>query len=172
MKEFHMPAPTTVTALVIRIQESFERFLQATAPLREDELLEPRLQGGWSVKDVLAHLAWWDQWLLYTIPLKDQSGPARRPPPLFDEIPIDGRWADRMNARVYEFNRTRELSEIQAESEAARRDVLQLVQSFSDTDVFDAEGLSAVLGQPAAPLLLGIYEHYEEHAHAIERLYN
>jgi uncharacterized damage-inducible protein DinB len=167
-----MTPPTTVAALVIRIQAAFDRFLQATAALHADELLAPRLPGGWSVKDVLAHLAWWDQWLLYTFALSARPMPDRRPPPLFDEIPTDGQWADRMNARVYEFNRTRELSEIQAAFEAARQGVLQLVQSLSDADVFDADGLSAVLGQSAAPLLLGIYEHYEEHAHAIEQLYD
>jgi hypothetical protein len=166
-----MTPPTTVAALVVRIQAAFDRFLQATAPLRVDELLEPRLPDGWSVKDVLAHLAWWDQWLLYIIPLSDRSGSVRRPPPLFDEIPADGRWADQMNTRVYQLNRRRDLSEIQAEFETARRSVLQLVQSLSDADVFDADGLSAILEQPAAPLLLGIYEHYEEHAHAIEQLH-
>jgi len=167
-----MAPPTTVAALVVRIQAAFDRFLQATAALHGDELLAPRLPGGWSVKDVLAHLAWWDQWLLYTFALSARPLPACRPPPLFDEIPTDGQWADRMNARVYEFNRTRELSEIQAEFEAARQGVLQLVQSLSDADIFAADGLSAVLGQPAAPLLLGIYEHYEEHAHMIEALYD
>jgi hypothetical protein len=166
-----MAEPTTVADLCTRIEASFERFLQAIAPLQEDALLEPRLPGGWSIKDVLAHLAWWDQWLLYTIPLSDQPGAARRPPPLFDQIPADGQWADRMNTQVYEFNRTRALPEIQAEFEAARGAVLQLVQSVSDADVFDADGLSARIGQPVAPLLLGIYEHYEEHAHAIEQLY-
>ena len=167
-----MAAPTTVAALVIRIQAAFERFLPAIGRLSEDQLLDPCLPGGWSVKDVLAHLAWWDQWLLYTFALSARPMPDHRPPPLFDEIPTDGQWADRMNARVYEFNRTRELAEIQAEFEAARQGVLQLVQSLSDPDIFAADGLSAVLGQPAAPLLLGIYEHYEEHAHMIEALYD
>jgi len=167
-----MTAPTTAAALVVRVQAAFDRFLQAIADLHADELLVPRLPGGWSVKDVLAHLAWWDQWLLYIFALKARPIPAHRPPPLFDEIPTDGQWADRMNARVYEFNRTRGLSEIQAEFEAARQGVLQLVQSLSDADIFAADGLSVVLGQPAAPLLLGIYEHYEEHAHAIEALYD
>ena len=167
-----MAAPTTVAALVIRIQAAFERFLPAIGRLSEDQLLDPRLPGGWSVKDVLAHLAWWDQWLLYTVQLSDRPGPIRRPPPLFDEIPADNdRWADHMNARVYQFNRTRELSEIRAEFDIARQSVLQLVQSLSDADVFDADGLSAVVGQPVAPLLLGIYEHYEEHAHEIELLH-
>jgi hypothetical protein len=30
--------------------------------------------------------------------------------------------------------------------------------------------MSALLGQPVAPLILGIYEHYEEHAHELEQL--
>jgi uncharacterized damage-inducible protein DinB len=55
-----MTAPTTIAALVIRIQASFERFLQAIARVDQDQLLAPDLPAGWSSKDVLAHLAWWD----------------------------------------------------------------------------------------------------------------
>jgi uncharacterized damage-inducible protein DinB len=64
-----MTPPPTAAALVIRIQAAIDRFLQAIAALHADELLAPRLPGGWSVKDVLTHLAWWDQWLLYIFAL-------------------------------------------------------------------------------------------------------
>ncbi|MEN9937920.1 MAG: hypothetical protein RLZZ387_4499 [Chloroflexota bacterium] len=30
--------------------------------------------------------------------------------------------------------------------------------------------MTAVIGEPVAPLILGIYEHYEEHAHEFESL--
>jgi len=163
-----MTRPTTAADLVTRIQASFERLLQALTLISEDQWLEPRLPGGWSIKDMLAHLAWWDQWLLYTFQPSDRPGTVKHPPPLFDQIPAGDSWANTMNARVYQFNRTRELPEIQAEFHTARQGILQLVLSLSDADVFDAAGLSAIVGQPAAPLLLGIYEHYEEHAHELE----
>jgi hypothetical protein len=166
-----MTASTTVAALVTRVQASFERFLQAIARVDQDQLLAPNLPGGWSIKDVLAHLAWWDQWLLYTFQLSGRPGPTRRPPALFDQIPAGEGWADNMNARVYQFNRTRDLSEIRAEFDIARQGVLELVQSLSDAEVFGADDLSTVIGQPAVPLLLGIYEHYEEHAHEVELLH-
>jgi len=62
-----MTPPTTAAALVVRVQAAFDRFLQAIAALHADELLAPRLPGGWSVKDVLAHLAWWGNAMRPTI---------------------------------------------------------------------------------------------------------
>ena len=38
------------------------------------------------------------------------------------------------------------------------------------TDLYDPAGMAATIGQPVAPLICGIYEHYEEHAHEFERL--
>jgi hypothetical protein len=147
------------------------RFLRAIERLPEPQLLEPRLPGGWSVKDVLAHLAWWDRWLLYTLQV-DGSDPSRPAPPLIDQIPTHSGWADLMNARVYDLNRERGLAEVQAEFEDARLRVAQAMQCLSAEDVFGTGGRSAAIGQPVGPLVFGIYEHYDEHAHEIEQLFS
>ena len=146
------------------------RFVQALAPLSPAEMLEPRLSDGRSVKDVLAHITWWDQWLLLTLPADPNTAGAAITLPLADQIPATDDWADEMNAKVFAYNQSRELSAIQEEFSATRTQMLRRVSRLSIDDLYDPEGMSATIGQPVAPLILGIYEHYEEHAHELEQL--
>jgi uncharacterized damage-inducible protein DinB len=156
--------------IIARIERAMQRVVQAIAPLSPTQMLEPRLPGGQSVKDVLAHLAWWDQWLLYTLPADQSTSRTPIAPPLAEQIPATDHWADEMNAKVYAYNQPRELSTIQAEFAATRSQLLQRVSQLSIDDLYNPDGISAMIGQPVAPLILGIYEHYEEHAHELEQL--
>jgi hypothetical protein len=62
------------------------------------------------------------------------------------------------------------LSTIQAEFTATRSQLLRRVSQLSIDDLYNPDGIAALIGQPVAPLVLGIYEHYEEHAHELEQL--
>jgi hypothetical protein len=73
-----------------------------------------------------------------------------------------------MNAKVYAYHQPRALSRIQAEFTATGNQLLERVSQLSINDLYNPDGMSAVIGQPVAPLVLGIYEHYEEHAHELE----
>jgi hypothetical protein len=165
-----MNAPDSIAEIVTRIERAMQRVTQAIHPLSPGQMLEPRLSDGRSVKDVLVHLTWWDQWLLVTLPA-DQNIPTK--PiilPLADQIPATDHWADEMNAKVHIHNQKRELSVIQAEFTATCKHLLECVSQMSIDDLYDPNGIAAIIGQPVAPLILGIYEHYEEHAHELEQL--
>lgn len=165
-----MSAAYTMADIITRIERAVQRVVQAITPLSSTQMLEPRLPDGRSVKDVLAHLSWWDQWLLCTLPVDRNTSAPPIPPPLFDQIPLTDHWADEMNAKVYAYNQPRELSPIQAEFTATYNQLLQRVSQLTITDLDNPAGISAVIGQPVAPLILGIYEHYEEHAHELEQI--
>jgi hypothetical protein len=108
--------------------------------------------------------------LLVTLPA-DQDTPVKPGIlPLADQIPTTDHWADEMNAKVYSYNQTRELSVIEVEFVAAREHLLERVSKLSIEDLYDTDGMAAIIGQPVAPLILGIYEHYEEHAHELEQI--
>src|SRR3954447_4121610 len=165
-----MSAPPTMPEIITRIEQAMQRVTRAIAPLSPTQMLEPQLSDGHSVKDVLAHLAWWDQWLLFTLPADQNTPQAPIAPPLMDQIPATSEWADEMNANVHAYNQARDLSIIQAEFTATRDRLLQRVSQLSLDDLYNPEGIATVIGQPVAPLVLGIYEHYEEHAHELEQL--
>jgi hypothetical protein len=165
-----MDAPHSIAEIVTRIERAMQHVTQAIHPLSSAQMLEPRLSDGRSVKDVLAHLTWWDQWLLVTLPA-DQNTPTKPITlPLADQIPATDHWADEMNAKVHSHNQQRKLSVIQAEFAATSQHLLERVSQMSIDDLYDPDGIAAIIGQPVAPLILGIYEHYEEHAHELEQL--
>jgi len=157
--------------IVTRIEQAMQRLTQAIHLLSPAQMQEPRLSDGRSVKDVLAHLTWWDQWLLVTLPA-DQNSPTKPITlPLADQIPPTDHWADEMNAKVYIHNQQRKVSVIEAEFAAVRNHLLERVSHMSIDDLYDPDGIAAIIGQPVAPLILGIYEHYEEHAHELEQIH-
>ena len=166
-----MDAPHSIAEIVTRIERAMQRVTQAILPLSPAQMLEPRLSDGQSVKDVLAHLTWWDQWLLFTLPA-DQNAPTK--PiilPLAGQISPTGDWTDEMNAKVHIHNQQRQLSDIQAEFTSTCKHLLGRVSQMSIDDLYDPNGITAIIGRPVAPLILGIYEHYKEHAHELEQLH-
>lgn len=165
-----MDTPQTIPELVARIEHAMQRVTTVIDALSPAQMQAPRLAEGRSVQDLLGHLTWWDQWLLSTLPADPNSPASSNPLALADQIPPGEHWADEMNAKVLRYNQTRPLSAIQTEFAATGTRLLQRVSQLSIEDLYDPKGLSALIGQPAAPLILGIYEHYEEHAHELEAL--
>jgi hypothetical protein len=159
--------PSTLEQLKFRNSAAHARFLVAVVARTEAELSEPRLPAGWSIKDVLGHLAWWDHWLVYTL-FPDNAEIVANPPPLINEIGNGDIALDEVNAHVFRYNESRSLAEIRANFAKAHSAAAQVAAMLTESDVFDPEGRSALIGQPVSPLVFGIYEHYEEHAHEIE----
>ena len=159
--------PITLEQLKWRNALAHARFLAAVVARTETELTEQRLPNGWAIKDVLGHLAWWDQWLVYTL-FPDNAEVASNPPPMIEEIQRDNLTLDQLNERVFQYNKSRQLADIRKHFAAAHAASAKVGANLSESDVFDPQGRSAVIGQAVAPLVFGIYEHYEEHAHEIE----
>jgi len=160
----------TITDIMARIERAMQRVVQPLSILSPAQMLEPRLPDGRSAKDLLAHLTWWDQWLLFSLPA-DQNMPSQPITlPLVDQIPATDHWADEMNAKVYAYNQSRDLSTIQAEFTTTRNLLRQRVSQLSIDDLYNPDGMAAIIGQAVAPLICGIYEHYEEHAHELEQI--
>lgn len=159
--------PDTLQELKRRNSAAHARFLAAVVARSDAELLEPRLPAGWTVKDVLGHLGWWDQWLVYTLCPED-AAIAANPPPMMDEIGRGAVPLDEINARVFAYNQDRSLSDIRRDFVKAHRASADVAALLSEADVFDPAARSARIGWSVAELVFGIYEHYEEHAHEIE----
>ena len=165
-----MSTQAKMTDILPRIEQSIQRVVQLVTAMPQAEKVEPLLPGDRSVKDVLGHMTWWDQWLLLTLP----PAPGEPAPvitlPLADQIPPNDHWADEMNAKVLQYNKPRAFAPIWEEFTTTRAQLVKRVSQLSDADLYDPAGMSATIGQPVAPLVCGIYEHYEEHAHEFESL--
>lgn len=160
----------TISEILERVERAVQRVVHSLAALSPEQMQAPLLGGDRSVKDLLAHIAWWDEWLVYTLPPDPDMVGAPVTLPLVDQIPASGQWADAMNAKVLAYNKTRELADVQAEFAAARNRLLHRVAQLTNDDLAESSDMAAKIGQSVGPLVHGIYEHYEEHAHELEQL--
>ena len=164
-----MSTQPSMAEILPRIERAIQRVTRFVETLSPDQTTAPLLGEGRSVKDVLGHLTWWDQWLL----VKFLPAPADLPIditlPLADQIPTT-QSLDEMNAKVLAYNQPRPFPEIWSEFTATVDLLLRRVSKLTDEDLYDPQGMAAIIGQPVAPNILGIYEHYEEHAHEFEQL--
>lgn len=165
-----MSMQPTIAEILPRIERSIQRVTQAVKAMPPAQINAPLLAGGRSVKDVLGHLTWWDQWLLVTLPPVPGDPPLDITLPLSDQIPPTNHWADEMNAKVLAYNQPRQFPEIWTEFTATIDLLVRRVSKLTDEDLYDPNGMAAIIGHPVAPDIIGIYEHYEEHAHEFEQL--
>jgi hypothetical protein len=63
--------------LLSRLEAAWQTFQASYAGLSEAELLEPGVTGAWSIRDIIAHITWWEEEALKHLPLIITGG---RPP--------------------------------------------------------------------------------------------
>jgi uncharacterized protein (TIGR03083 family) len=159
--------PQQQAELLDRIRSSRASLDQAVGQLSERQLASPGPDGGWAVKDHLAHLAAWEHKLLAMIQGQPGYVGLQVDAATYEQSDIDG-----LNAILHE--RFKALSPAAALAES-RQSYEQLMATI--------EGLSAAdLGAPYAPgdpdddrrIIDGIidntYDHYDEHRAAIEQI--
>lgn len=117
------PQPTR-TELLRRSQEEHAALEALLAPLSEEEQTRPDVtEEGWSVKDHLAHLTWWEQRVIRVL--------AGAPDPIA-AIPGKIEGEDAVNAYVFAANRARSLAEVRGAFDASYQEMLRLIENVPD----------------------------------------
>ena len=137
--------------------------LEATlANIDEVQMIEPTLEGGWSVKDVLAHIVDWEQRMIEWIHASlDGDGPD-----------LSSDWSDevlnQLNQEIYEANKDRELQDVLEQFESSYRQSWEAVKRLTDEDLFDPQRFTWREGRPMWYIVeANMSGHYKEHNEAI-----
>ena len=143
--------PTTIE----RVSASHAELVVALDQLTPEEMTAPGVNGEWTVKDMLAHITWWEQHLLRRL----RSGR--------DEV-YDGvtereegrRRTDAANARTYAENRDRPLEDVLADFRASYAETLAYLEAMPEEE----------LARPdvAEPVGFDTYDHYAEHIQMLQ----
>jgi hypothetical protein len=120
------PDPTTVAQLTEKVRAARAEWEAVLARVPRDRLIEPGLPGGWSVKDVLAHITWGMHEGIGLMRAKRLIGS--------DLWKLDD---DARNAIVVEQSRARPLEAILADYESTSSDYLRELASLSDDELND-----------------------------------
>lgn len=162
-----VPAPTNKAELLQRLQEKRVDFdnLIATVPAITAE--EPNLPNGWSVKDLLAHVAAYERWMAGNIQATTE-GRSPTDDELYDEgenldagDPFE---LDTLNASIHAHFHDKSWPEVRSFAGDAYAAMAEAISNVPDAD-FDREGLHGWLdnGSLLTRLPELTYGHYSDH---------
>ncbi|GHO74003.1 hypothetical protein KSD_17740 [Ktedonobacter sp. SOSP1-85] len=134
------------------------------AQVDEERMTQSGFAGKWSLKDVIAHIAVYEEWTANEI-----QRARRGEQPEWDPE-LTGGNDDERNARLYEQQRGRTLADTLAFSWRAYQQLVEAIQALSNEDFNSTDGLGGRLhsfwvGRPLWEGLVGnAYQHYREHS--------
>lgn len=120
-------------ALLLKRIDSERRRLEKTlARLEPSQKTQPGVIGLWSVKDILAHLAAWEQLFLgwYQAGLRGETPQVPAPGFTWHEM-------DELNEQIYQQHRLRSLAEVQEWFASSYLQVCQVIQEIPESDLFE-----------------------------------
>jgi hypothetical protein len=117
--------------------------------------MEPGVTGDWSVRDIIAHVTWWEEEALRHLPVILQGGKPARYSVTYGGI-------DSFNAQMTELKRHLLLSEVLRQQGTTHRRLLDFIQS-APNDQFIHET------RFRHRLRLDTYSHYPKHAEAVRK---
>lgn len=126
-----MPKPTTKAQLLsesLKERQALEKYLFGLSPA---QMTQPGILGEWSVKDVLAHLYEWEQMVIGWIEAGQRGDTPAIPAPGFkwSQLPA-------LNQQIYAKHKDRPLNEVLTMFQASYQQVMTLIESLPEEDLF------------------------------------
>ena len=137
-----------------KLEQAGSQWEDVLAQMNEQQMLQRGIVGSWSVKDLIAHISWYEQEMVSVI---------------HQHVFTGSDWwvlsTDERNELIYQQNCQRPLQEIVQEGQRSYRDLLQAVQSLSDEDLNDASHFQDMPEDwiPWQIFAGNSYEHYQDH---------
>ena len=151
----------TKTEVLQELSDSREALLELIDGLTDQEMLEPALDNGWTVKDVVVHLTMWEAELVKLLFRAEQG---RNP----GTIHFRGKTTDEINAQWYQQNKDRDLEMALNDFHGVRKQTLRRVQSFTDEDLTDPDRFDWLGGHALWTWIAAdSFKHEREHTEQI-----
>jgi hypothetical protein len=131
--------------------------------LSEDQMLQSNFEGGWSIKDIMAHIVTWEKLMIDWLEtaMRDEV-PEMLPPGLtWDDLDV---W----NEQNYQDNKDLPLSEVIDTFNSTYQLAIQTVKGISEEDLINPDRFEWREGRPLATIVAAnTYWHYTEHREQI-----
>jgi len=139
--------------VLAKIEEAYGEFIESFVGLSDDQLLESGVTGDWSVKDLIAHVSWWEGESLKHLPIILQGLRPPRYSVLYGGI-------DAFNAQMTELKRNTSLSEVLKEAAATHQKLLEYLSNIPEEQFTSETRFRRRLGYDS-------FKHYPIHTAAI-----
>ena len=144
-----------------QMEDSRERLLASFEGLSDEQMLEPGVAGDWSVRDLLAHIAYWDRATTQAF----QSMLKGERPELLD---LEDEGIDAFNHHNHTATSSAALDEVVGELGAAREEMFELLGEVDNKAMFAPAPGDAHADLSIAGCIRVTIAHEEEHAEMIE----
>jgi hypothetical protein len=141
--------------LLKRLGKAWEALRASYAGLSDSELLEPCVTGNWSVRDIIAHVTWWEEEALKHLPVILAGGKPPRYSVTYGGI-------DAFNARMTARKRNLSLDEVLRQRDETHQRLIDFIQSVPEDQIAGETRFRR-------RLRLDTYGHYPKHAEAIRQ---
>jgi hypothetical protein len=141
--------------LLRRLDRAWQALLASYAGLSDAEMLEPGLTGAWSVRDIVAHVTWWEEEALKHLPVILAGS---RPPRYSDTYG----GIDAFNEQMTEQVKGLSLSEVLQGRDETHRRLVEFLQAVPEEHFLRETRFRR-------RLRLDTYSHYRQHAEAIRQ---
>ena len=150
-----MDRDITIQELLDRIHESRSEWERVISEVPGKRMLEPGVCLHWSLKDLIAHMTWYEREMVNTLKNRRLSGSVL--------------WRNRVgerNAAIYEENRNRSLEDVLEESTDVYTGLINLLKELEQEDLHNPGSFSGMPPEwePWEMFAENTYEHYEYHA--------
>lgn len=141
--------------LLNRLDKAWRAFQESYAGLSNAELVEPGVSGAWSVRDIIAHVTWWEEEALKHLPLIMAGGKPPRYSVTYGGI-------DAFNAKMTAERKGLLLVEVLRHQEDVHRRLVAFIEQAPDNQLESETRFRR-------RLRLDTYGHYPKHERAIRQ---
>jgi hypothetical protein len=142
--------------LMYQVRETRNQLDKAIGRFAKDQLTEPILPNAWSVKDVIAHIGFWEgrvSWLYDILVAGDEP-----------EGTFTAETVDALNAEVFEEHQLLPLGIVQLNEKEAYEAILAIINNAPEADLFEPGRFPWSQGEPFYRwIAVNTYEHYNDH---------
>ena len=139
--------------LLKRLDRAWEALKASYVGLSDSELLEYCITGNWSVRDIIAHVTWWEEEAMKHLPLILAGGKPPRYSVTYGGI-------DAFNAQMTEQKRNLPLNEVLRQRDETHHRLIDFIQTVPEDQIVRETRFRR-------RLRLDTYSHYPKHAEAI-----
>jgi hypothetical protein len=108
------------------VSHTWRDWQAALAQVNETQMTQPGIEGHWSVKDVIAHITWYEREMVGVMQTRALVG-----------SDLWGLPTHERNAAIYEQNKDRPLPEVLAESQQIHQQMMSLLATLTDDELND-----------------------------------
>ena len=121
----------------------------------EANMTQPEVAGGWSIKDIVAHITGWRRRTVNRFQAALNHEPVSSPP-----WPKELQEDDEINAWIYETNRDRPLADVLNDSREVFQQLVDAIDAFSDDELQDLQRIEWLQGEPLSGKF--VFSHFHE----------